>query len=90
MDAVGAPLDAVWAKSSFEEFVDQAKCEGCQFEAITMVKPAATNGARRASKKLKAQVDPDKCWGCGVCVVGCDETNAMGFRRVRSMEAVPA
>lgn len=97
LDAVGASLATMWAKSSFEAFVDPERCDGCQdcvvrchFEAITMVMPAGSvNGARRPSKKLKAQVDPENCWGCGLCVITCDEAKAIGFRQVRSLEAVP-
>jgi len=97
LDAVGASLAKMWAKSSFEAFVDPERCDGCQdcvvrcqFEAITMVMPASSaNGARKSSKKLKAQIDPENCWGCGLCVIACDEADAIGFKQVRSMEAVP-
>lgn len=34
----------------------------CQFNAIKMVKVPR-------SRKLRAAIDPEKCYGCGVCVV---------------------
>lgn len=99
LQSVGESVGKMWAKSRFEAFTDQEKCDGCQdcvercqFDAIEMVKPehhGSGNGARK-SKKLKAQVDSEKCWGCGVCVMACDETKALGFRVVRPVEHIPA
>ena len=45
------------------------------FDAIDLVKVPS-------SKKMKATVDPEKCWGCGICVVGCPPS-AILFSRVR-------
>src|SRR4030043_2213789 len=63
-------LDKGVARSRFQAEVDKATCTGCQtcvercpFEALEMVKIPG-------EKKLKAQVNSDKCFGCGVCVVG--------------------
>ena len=65
--------------------------ERCQFDAIDMVKPKQLGARRKGkdAKKLKAQVDSDKCWGCGVCVVACDEAKALGFKAVRPLEHIP-
>ena len=88
LDAVGAPLSKIWAKSSFEASIDAERCDGCQdcverchFDAITMVVPPAGNGLKKASKKLKALVDPENCWGCGLCVLVCDKVDAIEITR---------
>ena len=62
--------------------------ERCEFDAIAMIKPEAADKKKR-SKKLKAVIEPDKCWGCGVCVVGCKEAKAIGFKVVRPVEHIP-
>jgi ferredoxin len=46
-----------------------------------MVKP-------EGSKKYKAVIDAEKCWGCGVCVVGC-EPGALSLSLVRPVEHIP-
>jgi Pyruvate/2-oxoacid:ferredoxin oxidoreductase delta subunit/biotin operon repressor len=65
--------DGVWAKSDYESIISEEICSGCQdcvdwcpFEAMEMVK---VEGSRR----LKAAVDLEKCRGCGVCFVKCDD-----------------
>ena len=50
-----------------------------------MIKP---EGAK--SKKLKTKVDPEACYGCGVCVVGCDKINALSMKLVRPPDHIPA
>lgn len=40
------------------------------------------------SKKLKASVDSEKCFGCGVCVLKC-EPQALSMAAVRPPEHVP-
>lgn len=96
LDMANESIGKVWAKSRYEAFIDQDKCDGCQdcvercqFDAIDMVKPQAA-GKKKRSKKLKAIVDPDQCWGCGVCVPGCKEAQAIGFKVVRPVEHIPA
>jgi MinD superfamily P-loop ATPase len=56
--------------------------ERCPFEAVEMVK---TPG----EKKLKAQTIPEKCFGCGVCAVGC-ESEAIKLVEVRQPDYIPA
>jgi NAD-dependent dihydropyrimidine dehydrogenase PreA subunit len=63
--------------------------ERCQFDAIEMVKPEPTQKGKK-SKKLKAEIISEKCWGCGVCVMACDEAKALGFKQVRPFDHVPA
>jgi MinD superfamily P-loop ATPase len=89
LDKAGLPLSSTWEKSRYEAFVNQSDCDGCQdcidrclFDAIEMVKS-------EGSKKLKAVVDPEKCFGCGVCVVGCDQA-ALKMKIVRPPEHIPA
>ena len=69
--------------------MDSAACTGCQtclercpFEALDMVKVPG-------EKKLKAEVEPEKCFGCGVCVVGC-ESGAIRLVEVVPPEHIPA
>ena len=64
-------LDKVFKKSRFRIEIDQDVCTGCEdyvercyFGAIEMVESGP-------DKKLKAVLNPDKCFGCGLCVVGC-------------------
>jgi ferredoxin len=40
------------------------------------------------SKKMKARVIAEKCFGCGVCVVGCKD-KALTFELVRPPEHIP-
>ena len=76
----------------------------CHFDAIEMVKPEGAvrqaqeshqahgpEQGRRAkkSKKLKAKVDPDACFGCGACVPGCDKANALSMKCVRPPDHIP-
>jgi len=50
----------------------------CKFEAIEM-KPV------RGTKKFKAWVNPEKCKGCGLCVIKC-KTDALHMEIVRPPE----
>jgi Fe-S-cluster-containing dehydrogenase component len=59
------------------------------FDAIEMVKPETSKTGKK-SKKMKAEIDAEKCWGCGVCVVGCDEAQALSMKQVRPPEHIPA
>jgi ferredoxin len=40
------------------------------------------------SKKMKAQITSEDCYGCGVCVVGC-EAKAIRYDLVRPPEHIP-
>jgi NAD-dependent dihydropyrimidine dehydrogenase PreA subunit len=40
------------------------------------------------SKRLKAAIDPEKCFGCGACVVGCSP-ESLRMRVVRPPEFIP-
>ena len=46
---------------------------------------------RRAkkSKKLKARIDADACYGCGVCVLGCEKAEALSMKMVRPPDHIP-
>jgi NAD-dependent dihydropyrimidine dehydrogenase PreA subunit len=69
----GLPVTTAWAKSGYESVIHDKICSGCQdcvdscpSEAIEMVK-------LEGSRRLKAAVDLEKCIGCGVCFIQCDE-----------------
>ena len=40
------------------------------------------------SKKLKAAVDPERCFGCGACALKC-EPAALSMKTVRPLEHIP-
>jgi ferredoxin len=42
----------------------------------------------RGEKKLKAQVIVEKCFGCGVCAVGC-KSGAIKLVEVRTPDYIP-
>lgn len=56
--------------------------ERCLFDAVEMVKI-------EGSKKYKASIITDKCFGCGSCVVGCEQ-GALKMKVVRPPEHIPA
>ncbi len=96
MDMLDESIGKVWEKARFEAVIDHDKCEGCQkcgerchFDAIEMVKPK-TAAQKKKTRKLRSQVIADKCWGCGVCVVGCREHHAITLKIVRPAEHIPA
>lgn len=79
--------DKCIAKSRFAARINIFSCNSCQdcidmcpFSAIEMVKVAG-------EKKLKLQVDPDKCYGCGVCAVTCI-TDSIKLHEVRPPEPI--
>ena len=89
MKQAGYPLGHAWAKSRYVAHSLPDDCNGCQtcmdrcpFDAIDMVKS-------EGSKKLKAAVDGEACFGCGVCVVGC-EPGALKMKAVRPPDHIPA
>lgn len=70
------------AKSRYQAAVDQGTCDGCQvcldrciFDAIEMVKVPG-------SKRLKAHIDPELCYGCGECVLTC-QPRSLSLKLVR-------
>jgi ferredoxin len=82
------PVSDHYAKSRYEAAVDGDACDGCQncvdncnFDAIDMVR-------QEGSKKLKAQVNPELCFGCGCCYTVC-EPKAISLKCVRPVSHVP-
>lgn len=64
-------------KSPYRSRIDETICEGrgdciarCRFEAIRIKKDPT-------SEKSIAAVDPDRCTGCGQCVLGCGVDGAI-------------
>jgi ferredoxin len=89
MDQAGLPIGKAWKKSRYQAYMsDMDACDGCQdcvdrcpFDAITMDKAEGT-------KRLKAFITDDDCFGCGSCVVGC-EPGALKMKAVRPPEFIP-
>ena len=89
LDTGDIPVADWWEKSRFEAYMaDVDSCTGCQdcvdrcqFDAISMVK-------FEGSKRLKASICADKCFGCGACVVGCPPAS-LKMRAVRPPESIP-
>lgn len=84
----GEDMHTLYSPSRFQATVEQDKCNGCQecigrcfVESIEMVKVPG-------SKKMKAQITGADCYGCGVCVVGCQQ-KAIRFDLVRPPEHHP-
>lgn len=70
-------------------FIDGAKCNGCTqcwqdcpFMAINLL-PADAEGREGP---YRAQIDPDRCVGCGICVGSCDST-AIDLPRLPVLDA---
>ena len=67
--------------SPYRAVVNSEACEGCTqdcsprcaFKVIEIVKDPSTG-------KTKAYIDPDKCVGCGQCVIGCKVQGAIQTR----------
>jgi heterodisulfide reductase subunit A-like polyferredoxin len=49
--------------------------DNCNFDAIALAKSPG-------SKKLKAQVNPEACYGCGCCFMACEQ-DAISMKCVR-------
>jgi NAD-dependent dihydropyrimidine dehydrogenase PreA subunit len=84
----GEDMHALYTPSRFQATVEPDKCNGCQdcvdrcsFGSIEMVKVPG-------SKKLKAHIIEGECYGCGVCVVGCEQ-KAIRFDLARPPEHIP-
>lgn len=89
IDQAKLPVGTVWEKSRYQAYMaDLEACDGCQdcvdrcpFDAIAM---ANVEGSR----KLKASIIDDNCFGCGACVVCC-EPAALKMKAVRPPEFIP-
>ncbi|MBI2917695.1 MAG: hypothetical protein HYY01_06840 [Chloroflexi bacterium] len=75
------------AQSRYQAAVEQGTCDGCQvcmdrciFDAIQMVRVPGT-------KRLKAQIDPEKCYGCGECLLTC-QPRALSLKLMRPPEHI--
>ncbi len=89
MEQAGMPIGKAWQKSRYQAYMaDLDACDGCQdcidrcpFDAMTIDK---VEGSRR----LKAVITEDDCFGCGSCVVVC-EPGALKMKVVRPPEFIP-
>jgi NAD-dependent dihydropyrimidine dehydrogenase PreA subunit len=89
IDQARLPIAKAWEKSRYQAYMaDIEACDGCQdcvercpFDAIAM-------GKVEGSRKLKASIIDDSCFGCGSCVVGC-EPAALKMKLVRPPEYIP-
>lgn len=96
MDMTGESIGHVWVKSRFLAVVDQDKCTGCQdcvdrcqFDTIEMKRIKTPTTKKGKKGKLKSTIIEEKCWGCGVCVLACDEANALSMKAIRPPEHIP-
>jgi len=78
-----------YAKSRFLAEVNQEACKGCKkcherchFDAVVLENLPD-------SKKVRARIDTNKCFGCGVCVLTC-EAKALSLKLVRPPEHIPS
>lgn len=77
------------AKSRFQSEVNSTKCAGdcpdcvdrCLFNAIEIKMVPGFS-------KPRAVIDPEKCWGCGLCVLKC-QPGALSMKLVRPLEHIP-
>ena len=59
------------------------------FDAIEMKRVKTPTTKKGKKGKLKSTIIDENCWGCGVCVLACDEANAMSMKAVRPPEHIP-
>ncbi len=84
----GLPISLAWEKSRYLAHVKLDDCDGCQdcvercgFDAIEMTKVGG-------SKRLKAAVDAELCFGCGACVLACPPLS-LEMKVLRPPEHIP-
>lgn len=82
------------AKTRFQAVVDPSKCIGdecsSQRQCVHQCLFAAPNFTiiSTITGKRYAVIEPEKCWGCGNCVVNCP-TGAISMKAVRPPEFIP-
>ncbi len=74
--------------------IEMVKPEGAvrplrQAQGLHQAHDPEKSGRAKKSKKLKAKVDPDACFGCGVCVLGCDKVDSLSMKMVRPPDHIP-
>lgn len=73
----GEPWEGVHP-SPYRSVVNSDVCEGCTQDCFPRCALKVIEGVKDSSTgKIKAYVDPDKCVGCGQCVVGCKVEGAI-------------
>jgi len=64
--------------SPYRAVVNSDVCEGCTKDCMPRCAFNVLKAAKDPStEKVKADIDPDKCVGCGQCVVGCNVEGAI-------------
>ena len=64
--------------SPYRAVVNREVCEGCTQDCFPRCSFRVIQGIKDPSTgKVKAYIDPDKCVGCGQCVVGCKVQGAI-------------
>jgi NAD-dependent dihydropyrimidine dehydrogenase PreA subunit len=64
--------------SPYRAVVDSDVCEGCTKDCVPRCAFNVIKGVKDPSNgKVKVFIDPDKCVGCGQCVVGCKVQGAI-------------
>jgi len=90
------PISKLYAKSRYEARVDPGVCIGCRKEPVPpciAICPEPFRGAIRmrgtpGASDFKAVVNPDKCFGCGLCVLKCP-VGAIQMELVRPADHIP-
>jgi len=84
-----------WAKSRYEAKIDPAVCIGCKDEPsppCISICPEYFDAIRKewlpGVSEFKAVADPEKCWGCGACVLKCP-VGAIKMELVRPADHIP-
>ena len=70
------------------EFVDAASGETSESIDPGTGMPIA-QVAKAGTADAEAVVDAEKCFGCGVCVIGCKESHSITMKCVRPVEHIP-
>ena len=78
-------IEAATMKSRYMATFDQEKCNVCEEKACTA--KCIFGGIKELGGKL--EINPNRCWGCGLCVSVCPH-DSIKMKEVRSEEHIPS